>query len=292
MLQKRIIVRIDTRQGRLAGDAAAEPASLALHFAEEGADEIMLLDVAGEEVSRESLTGLVRRTAERLFIPLTVGGDIADLEEVGRLLRAGADKVVLDSAAIARPDLIREAAERFGTHAIVVGIDARVERRRGAVSSDHMGATAPYDEIVEDVDWYRVFTRRGAQATDRNAISWASECGELGAGEILLANIDRDDAGEGYDLELTARVVERVEVPVVARGDASGAEQIRDAFVIAGADGILAGALFHDGTVRVADVKRRLAADGVAIRREALRAGGARQGDAAAGDAARPAHPL
>ncbi len=274
MLHKRVIVSLGVRDGLLV-DAApfadladtGDPAEAAHWYEGEGADEIMLVDLSVTREGRVAFLGTVGRAADELFVPLMVGGGIADLDSIEQALRAGADRVAMNTAFVERPALIREAGERFGSPSIVASIHAKVERRRGEASADYYRpGGGPIDEIVNDLNWYRVFTHGGTRPTDRNALSWAQECGILGAGEILLTSIDRDGVRKGYDLELTARVVERVSVPVIASGGAGRAEHMRDAFVIAGADAALASDMFHDGGVSVGDVKRALAEAGVPIR--------------------------
>jgi cyclase len=182
------------------------------------------------------------------------------------VLRAGADRVGIDTAGMANPELITEAVERFGRQAIVARIDARLERRQIEIMSRPEGTPVDVAGAAPPATWYRVFARGGAGATQLDAILWAKQCVELGAGEVLITNIDQDGQRAGYDLELTARVAEIVSVPVTASGGAGSAEHVRDAFLLAGADAALASSMFHDGTTTVGAVKRLLQQAGVPVR--------------------------
>lgn len=250
MLRKRVIVCLDVRDGRVVKGTRfvdlrdmGDPVELAVRYEAEGADEIVFLDISATVEGRATLLDVVRRTAERLFIPLTVGGGIGSVDDIARVLRAGADKVSINTAAVRRPELLTEAAERFGRQCVVASIDAA-----------HSGDGS-----------FTVFTHGGRTATSLDAVAWARECAERGTGEILLTSIDEDGRRSGYDLELTAAVARSVSVPVIASGGAGAAEHFRDAFH-AGADAALAAGIFHDGTTTVRDVKRFLAAAGVPVR--------------------------
>lgn len=250
MLRKRVIVCLDVRDGRVVKGTRfvdlrdmGDPVELAVRYEAEGADEIVFLDISATVEGRATLLDVVLRTAERLFIPLTVGGGIGSVDDIARVLRAGADKVSINTAAVRRPELLTEAAERFGRQCVVASIDAA-----------HSGDGS-----------FTVFTHGGRTATSLDAVAWARECAERGAGEILLTSIDEDGRRSGYDLKLTAAVARSVSVPVIASGGAGAAEHFRDAFH-AGADAALAAGIFHDGTTTVRDVKRFLAAAGVPVR--------------------------
>jgi cyclase len=273
MLRKRIIVCLDIMDGRVIVGAppeaprlAGDPVELAAHFAREGADEIMFLDASSAAEGRRLLLDAVRRTAEQLFIPLTVGGAVSEMGDVALLLRAGADRVVINTAAIGHPELVTEAVQRFGSQCIVAGIDARLERRQIEILSRPEDAHADVAGAAPPATWFRVFTQSGAAATQLDAIVWARQCAELGAGEILITSIDAEGRRTGYDLELTARVVEAVSVPVIAGGSVGDVAHLRDAFLLAGADAACASRIFLDGTTTVAAVKRLLSDAGLQMR--------------------------
>lgn len=278
MLRKRVIVCLDVRDGRVVKGVQFEglrdvgdPVELARRYEKEGADEIVFLDISASSEGRSTLLDVVRRTAERLFIPLTVGGGINEVSDIALVLRAGADKVSINTAAVARPELIKEASARFGAQCVVASIDARVERRQIEMAA-RPEAAAHMPGGDPRADWFRVFTHGGSTATELDAVAWAGQCAELGAGEILITSIDQDGARTGYDLELTARVVEAVNVPVIASGGAGSAEHLRDAFMLAGAHAALAAGIFHDGVTTVHAVKQLLAEAGLPVRLEPLTA--------------------
>jgi imidazole glycerol-phosphate synthase subunit HisF len=273
MLRKRVIVCLDVQDGRVVKGVNFEnlrdmgdPVELAQRYETEGADEIVFLDISATAEGRRTLIDTVRRTAENLFIPLTVGGGINDVSDIALALRAGADKVSINSAAVTRPELITEAAERFGSQCIVASIDARLERRQIELMT-HSDAAAPAPGTTT---WYRVFTHGGRNATELDAVEWGQRCGELGAGEILITSIDQDGRRRGYDLELTARIAEAVKVPVIASGGAGTAEHVRDAFLLAGADAALLAGILHDGSTTVGALKAFLTAAGIPIRQGPL----------------------
>lgn len=273
MLYKRVIVCLDVRDGRVVKGVSfqdlrdvGDPVELALRYEAEGADEIIFLDISASVEGRRTLLDVVSRTAENLFIPLTVGGGIGEVDDIARTLRAGADKVTVNSAAVERPELLREAASRFGSQCVVLSIDAKLERRRGELSTDPSGEHSVVGESYLERPWYRVFTHGGRTPTGRDAIVWAGEGASMGAGEILITSIDQDGRRAGFDLELTARVAESVTVPVIASGGAGGAAHFRDAFVLAGADAALAAGIFHEGVTTVSAVKTALERAGVPVR--------------------------
>ncbi|HEY2954987.1 MAG TPA: imidazole glycerol phosphate synthase subunit HisF [Candidatus Eisenbacteria bacterium] len=250
MLTRRLIACLDVRGGRVVKGVRFEslrevgdPVALAARYEEQGADEIAFLDVSASLEERATLLEVARRAAERLFIPLTIGGGIRSAEDVARALRAGADKVSVNTAAVARPALLSEAAARFGSQCVVASIDAR----------------------REDGAW-RVWTHGGQRPTGLDAVSWARECVGRGAGEILLTSIDRDGIRTGYDLALTRAVAEAVEVPVIASGGAGTSEHLRAALEEGGADAVLVAGILHDGAHTIAAIKRDLAAAGIAMR--------------------------
>jgi cyclase len=262
-LRKRIVVCLDVRDGRVVKGVSfvglrdvGDPVALAERYEAEGADEVVLLDVSASREGRRTLLDVVRRTAERLFVPLTVGGGIGDVDDVDRVLRAGADKVSVNSAAVARPELLAEAAARFGSQCVVASIDARAVEGIPDIASGSQPTETRYE----------VVTHGGTRGTDLEAVSWARRCVELGAGEVLLTSIDRDGHRDGFDLELTRRVSSAVSVPVIASGGAGTAEHFRDALTLAGAEAALAAGIFHEGVTTVAEVKGALHEAGVPVR--------------------------
>ncbi|MEX1184310.1 MAG: imidazole glycerol phosphate synthase subunit HisF [Gemmatimonadota bacterium] len=272
MLRKRVVVCLDVRDGRVVKGVSFEslqdmgdPVQLAQRYEAEGADEVVFLDISASAEGRRTLLDAVRSTAERLFIPLTVGGGINDVSDIALALRAGADKVSINTAAVTRPELITEAAQRFGSQCVVASIDARLERRQIELIAHSDGPSGPPGAAAPST-WFRVFTHGGRNATDLDAVEWARKCADLGAGEILITSIDQDGRRAGYDLELTARVAEAVGVPVIASGGAGTAEHVRDAFLLAGADAALLAGILHDGTTTVGALKAFLASAGVSVR--------------------------
>ncbi|MHB8837327.1 MAG: imidazole glycerol phosphate synthase subunit HisF [Gemmatimonadaceae bacterium] len=253
MLTRRLIACLDVRAGRVVKGVqfvglrdVGDPVELAMRYEAEGADEIVYLDIAASAEERATLLELARRTAERLFIPLTIGGGIRTVDDIAAALRAGADKVGLNSAAVRRPEVLREGAERFGAQCIVASIDAKWEDGK-----------------------FRVYTHGGRTPTDREAVSWAMECAARGAGEILLTSIDRDGARSGYHLELTRAVADAVSVPVIASGGAGSAADVCAALTRGGADAALVAGILHDGDVTVAELKRAMRTAGLAVREAA-----------------------
>jgi imidazole glycerol-phosphate synthase subunit HisF len=251
MLAKRIIPCLDVKDGRVVKGVrfvdlrdAGDPVEAAMAYDAQGADELVFLDITASHEDRAIMLDVVRRTAEGIYMPLTVGGGIRSVDDVRQLLRAGADKVSLNTAALARPDVIREAAERFGSQCIVVAIDAR----------------------REGTGW-GVYTHGGRRPAGRDAGEWAREAVGLGAGEILLTSMDRDGTKDGYDLELTRTVSDAVTVPVIASGGAGSLEHFHDALVDGHADAALAASLFHFGIHTIAEAKQYLAERGVEVRR-------------------------
>src|SRR6185436_16785245 len=250
MLCKRLIPCLDVKDGRVVKGVqfeqlkdAGDPVAAAQAYDAQGADELVFLDITASHEARRIMLDVVRRTAEGIYMPLTVGGGVRGVDDVRTLLRAGADKVSLNTAALDRPAVIREAAERFGSQCIVVAIDAR---REG--------------------DGWGVYTHGGRRPAGRDAVAWAQEAVALGAGEILLTSMDRDGTKDGYDLELTRAVAEAVTVPVIASGGAGSLEHLVEGVTDGGADAALAASIFHFGIHTIAEVKRYLADRGVEIR--------------------------
>lgn len=245
----RVIPCLDVADGRVVKGVnfrglrdAGDPAELARRYYEQGADELTFLDVTATVDNRATTYEIVTATAEQVFIPLTVGGGVRSTEDVARLLGAGADKVGVNSAAIARPGLIGEIADRFGAQVLVLSLD-----------------------VKRDGGGFVVTTHGGRVATELNALDWAREAIDRGAGELLVNSIDADGTKNGFDLELIAAMRELSSVPVIASGGAGALEHFAPA-VLAGADAVLAASVFHNGELTVGDVKRALAADGITVR--------------------------
>jgi cyclase len=254
MLAKRIIPCLDVTGGRVVKGVrfkelrdAGDPVELAARYDAEGADELVFLDITASAEERDTILDVVRETARQVFIPLTVGGGVRSSDDVYRLLRAGADKVSLNSAAVTDPDLIHECARRFGSQCVVLAIDAR----RTASGN------------------WEVYTRGGRTATAIDAVEWARRGTELGAGEILLTSMDTDGTMAGYDLELTSAIAKAVEVPVIASGGVGTLEHLYEGLTTGGAQAALAASIFHYGTYSIAEAKRFLAERGLPIRHAA-----------------------
>jgi cyclase len=228
---------------------AGDPVELAARYDAEGADELTFLDITASSGGRATMYDVVRRTAEQVFIPLTVGGGVRSCDDVDALLRAGADKVSLNTAAIARPELLREAAQRFGSQCVVLSVDAR--------RIPNGSAPTP--------SGFEVTTHGGRRGTGTDAVSWARQAVDLGAGEILLNSMDADGTKEGFDVPLIRLVREAVTVPVIASGGAGAVSHFAPA-ISAGADAVLAASVFHFGTLRIAEVKDALRASGHPVR--------------------------
>ena len=251
-LARRVIPCLDVRDGRVVKGVQfrdlvdqGDPAESALRYAGQGADEIVFLDITAAPEERDTDVEWVRRTAEQVFIPLTVGGGVRSEADARRLLRSGADKVGINSAAVERPELVDELARRFGSQCVVLSVDARRADEHG----------------------WEVVTRGGRHATGRDALAWIREGVERGAGEILLTSIDRDGTRGGYDLDLIALVASAVPVPVIASGGAGSPEHLVAALA-AGAAAVLAASIFHRGTWTVGDVKKAIAEAGFPVREE------------------------
>jgi cyclase len=233
---------------------AGDPAELAARYDAEGADEIVFLDITASSDHRHTMVEVARRTAETVFIPFTVGGGIRRPDDARALLRAGADKVGVNTAAVARPELVTELAAEFGSQCVVVAIDAR-RRPRPRPDGDPAGAGG-----------WEVFTHGGRTPTGRDAIAWAEECVARGAGEILLTSMDRDGTREGFDLELTRTVSDNCGVPVIASGGVGTLDHLADGALAGGADAVLAASIFHFGEHTVREAKDHLRARGVIVR--------------------------
>jgi cyclase len=260
MLAKRIIPCLDVDRGRVVKGIrfvslvdAGDPVEQAKRYDAEGADELTFLDITASSDKRAIVSELVRRVADEVFIPFTVGGGLSSLEDIRAVLRAGADKVTLNTAAIEHPEVICAGAETFGSQCMVVAIDAR-RRATGDGSSDN--TTNGWD----------VFTHGGRRNTHLDAVEWAVRAERLGAGEILLTSMDADGTRDGFDLELTRAVADAVRIPVVASGGAGRLEHFYDALTVGGASAVLAASLFHFGAYKVSEVKHYLRGRGVVVR--------------------------
>jgi cyclase len=250
VLTRRIIPCLDVNGGRVVKGVtferlqdAGDPVELAELYNREGADELVFYDITASHEGRETMLDVVRRTADAVFIPLTVGGGVRTAQDVQVMLRAGADKVSLNSAAVARPEVIRESSEWFGAQAIVLSMD-----------------------VLWNGTFYEIVTHGGRRKTGMDAIEWAQRGVELGAGEIVVNSIDADGTKDGYEIKLTRLVSDAVTVPVVASGGAGDADDMADVLLDGRADAALAASIFHFGTVRIADVKQRLTERGLPMR--------------------------
>lgn len=250
MLAKRIIPCLDVSKGRVVKGIhfvdlrdAGDPVELGRRYYREGADELVFLDITATVENRRTMLEWVQRVADSIFIPFTVGGGISSLEQIQDLLRAGADKVSINSAAVKNPELIKEAASAFGSQCIVLAVDAKRINSR-----------------------WKVFVGGGRFETELDALEWMQRSETLGAGELLLTSMDRDGTREGYDLELLRKVSEMVRIPLIASGGAGSPEDLLDGFVRGGADAVLAASIFHYGHYTIGQVKEYLAEHGITVR--------------------------
>jgi cyclase len=254
MLAKRVIPCLDVNRGRVVKGTnflnlrdAGDPVEVAARYEQEGADELVFLDITASHEGRDIILDVVRRTAEVVFMPLTVGGGIRDLDDIRALLKAGADKVSINSAACREPEFVRRAARRFGSQCIVVNIDPRRVRKDGR-------------EVWE------VHINGGRIGTGLEAVPWAKEVERLGAGEIVLTSMDADGTQDGYDLEITAAVTREVSIPVVASGGAGCPQHLADAILLGGADAALAASIFHYGQYTIRQTKEVMQKQGIPVR--------------------------
>lgn len=270
MLTKRIIPCLDVREGRVVKGTqfvnlrdAGDPVEVAALYDQEGADELVFLDITASHERRRIMIDVVARTAEQAFMPLTVGGGIRFLEDIRGLLQAGADKVSVNTAAVQDPELIRRSAERFGSQCIVLAIDAKRSAEHRAPSTD----TGPSRRLAlgARLSW-EVYVHGGRTPTGKDAVAWAVEGAKLGAGEILLTSMDRDGTKDGYDLELTRAIAETVGIPVIASGGAGTLEHLYEGLVVGKADAVLAASIFHYREFTIPEAKRYLAERGVPVR--------------------------
>ncbi|MBV8295440.1 MAG: imidazole glycerol phosphate synthase subunit HisF [Acidimicrobiia bacterium] len=250
MRSVRVIPCLDVDAGRVVKGVnfvdlrdAGDPVELAARYDAEGADEVVFLDITASSSARGTIVDVALRTAEECFIPFTVGGGVRSVEDARRLLRAGSDKVSVNTAAVSRPGLVTELSDEFGAQCVVVAIDAR--RAPGG---------------------FEVFTHGGRKPTGLDAVSWAAECQRLGAGEILLTSMDRDGTRDGYDTDLTRAVSEACDLPVIASGGAGTLEHLAEAAITGKADAVLAASIFHFGEFTVAEAKAHMGAKGITVR--------------------------
>lgn len=251
MLSKRIIPCLDVKDGRVVKGVnfvnlrdAGDPVEIAKQYSREGADEITFLDITASHEGRNIMIDVVEKTANEVFVPLTVGGGVRTLEDVRNLLLAGADKVAINTAAVNNPEFVKEASDKFGSQCIVVAIDARSNG---------------------DSSW-EVFTHGGRKPTGIDAVQWALKMQEFGAGEILLTSMDRDGTKEGYDLELTSTISEKVTIPVIASGGAGNLEHLCEGIKTGKADAVLVASLFHFGEYKISEAKQYMSINDIVIR--------------------------
>jgi cyclase len=256
-LARRIIPCLDVDAGRVVKGVrfvdirdAGDPVAVARRYDEQGADEITFLDITASSDGRDTMVHVVEQVASQVFIPLTVGGGIRSVEDMRRLLNAGADKISINTAAVQHPELVAQAAERFGSQCIVVAVDAK--QVRGASDADGPA--------------WEVFTHGGRRGTGLDVVAWARQVVALGAGEILLTSMDRDGTRSGFDLALTRAVADAVPVPVIASGGVGGLDDLADGVEYGGAEAVLAASIFHFGEHTVAEAKRCMAARGIEVR--------------------------
>lgn len=254
MLAKRVIPCLDVHQGRVVKGTnfvnlrdAGDPVQIAKRYEEEGADELVFLDITASHEDRAIMLDVVRRTAEQVFMPLTVGGGIRTLEDIRMLLQAGCDKVSINSTACKNPEFVRQAADRFGSQCIVVNVDPRRVIRDGK-------------------EFWEVHINGGRTPTGLEAVAWAQQVEQLGAGEIVVTSMDRDGTKDGYDLPITSAVSQHVQIPVVASGGAGKPEHLVEAILVGKADAVLAASIFHFGEFTISQTKRMMAESGIPVR--------------------------
>jgi cyclase len=265
-LAKRIIPCLDVTAGRVVKGVnfvelrdAGDPVEIARRYDGEGADELTFLDITATSDGRDLILSIIEAVASQVFIPLTVGGGVRTVEDVRRLLNAGADKISVNSTAVTNPQFVKEATDKYGSQCIVVAIDAKRSTFGGALADTAagLGGAGPR---------WEVFTHGGRKATGIDAVAWARKMSELGAGEILLTSMDRDGTKSGFDLELTRAVSDAVPVPVIASGGVGGLQHLADGVIEGHADAVLAASIFHYGEHSIGEAKRFMAERGIAVR--------------------------
>lgn len=265
MLTKRIIPCLDVKDGKVVKGInfvnlryAGEPEKLAKLYNDQGADELVFLDISASPEGRKTMLSVVEKTADQVFIPLTVGGGVSSIEDIRKVLKAGADKVAINTAAVKNPEIIKQGADKFGSQCIVSAIDAK----RVYEEND--------DKIIVNTKqgkcWFEVYIYGGRKGTGIDAIAWAKKVEELGAGEILLTSMDADGTKMGFDLELTRKVSEEVNIPVIASGGAGTLEHFYEAFALGKADAALAASIFHYREYAVREIKEYLKSKGIPVR--------------------------
>jgi imidazole glycerol-phosphate synthase subunit HisF len=277
MVLKRVIPCLDVDAGRVVKGTnfvglrdAGDPVELAERYDAEGADELVFLDITASHEKRDTMVKLARRTADNVFIPFTIGGGIRSVEDAQAVLDAGADKVSVNSSALARPELVTELADHFGAQCVVIAIDAKARAAASSAGARPRGSDVDVAGLpgpgADSVTW-DVYVNGGRDRVEgRDAVSWAKEAAERGAGEVLLTSMDRDGTNDGYDIALTRAVADAVTVPVIASGGAGTLEHLSEAISDGGADAVLCASIFHYGTYRVRDAKRHLVSTGIPVR--------------------------
>ncbi len=267
MLKTRIIPCLDVKDGRVVKGVnfvdlvdAGDPVEQAKLYDAQGADELCFLDITASSDNRDTIYEVVRRVAQCCFMPLTVGGGVRTLEDIRKLLNAGADKVSINSAAVTNPELVREAAHKFGSQCVVVGIDAKKSRE----TRDEGRDTHP--SPLTSHPFFEIFTHGGRTATGINAVAWAKQMADYGAGELLVTSMDRDGTKAGFDIPLTRAITDAVTIPVIASGGVGALEHFSQGAIEGKATGLLAASVFHFGQFTIAQVKAHLAQSGVAVR--------------------------
>ena len=252
-IAKRIIPCLDVDDGRVVKGVnfinirdAGDPVEIAKRYDEQGADEIAFLDITASSDNRKTLIHVVEKVASQVFIPLTVGGGIRDILDIQKMLKAGADKVSINTAAINNPNFVEDAAKQFGSQCIVVAIDAK--------------------KLENDTPYWEVFTHGGRNNTNINAVDWAKQMAGLGAGEILLTSMDKDGTKDGFDIELTKTVSEAVSIPVIASGGVGNLDHLAEGIIIGKADAVLAASIFHFGEYTIAEAKKSLSKKNIEVR--------------------------
>jgi imidazole glycerol-phosphate synthase subunit HisF len=275
MLAKRIIPCLDVNRGRVVKGVnfvnltdAGDPVESARFYEKEGADEIVFLDITASSDNRATMLNVVRKTAETVFLPFSVGGGIRSVDDIRNILSNGADKVSLNTAAVLKPELISEGAEEFGVQCIVVAIDATRNDSHDAAKIGALPSVIQHVTVtnVEEPSGYEVYVNGGRTPTKLDAVEWAKYVVAHGAGEILLTSIDKDGTNSGYDMDILRKVTEAVNVPVIASGGAGTLDHFYDAIAYGGADAVLAASVFHFGKFKIKEVKTFLSEKGVPIR--------------------------